>query len=47
MNIKKIVVLGGGTAGWLTANHLGKALSHLPDVEITVLESPDVNYWGR
>lgn len=42
MKIKKIVVLGGGTAGWLTANHLGKALSHLPDVEITVLESPDI-----
>ncbi|WP_257535190.1 tryptophan 7-halogenase [Mycobacterium ulcerans] len=38
--IKKVVVLGGGTAGWMTAAYLGKALQG--NVEITVLEAPSV-----
>lgn len=31
MDIKRILILGGGTAGWLAANHLGKALEHRQD----------------
>jgi tryptophan halogenase len=38
--IKRVVVLGGGTAGWMTAAYLGKALGRT--VEITVLEAPTI-----
>nr|AKQ20699.1 tryptophan-6 halogenase [uncultured bacterium] len=38
--IRKVVVLGGGTAGWMTASYLGKALG--PDVALTVLEAPSI-----
>lgn len=41
MEIKKIAIIGAGTAGWLSANHLGKALQH-HDVAITLIESPDI-----
>lgn len=39
--IKKIAIVGGGTAGWLTANHLGHALLGT-DTEITLIESPTI-----
>jgi tryptophan halogenase len=42
MSIKKIVVVGGGTAGWLAANHLGKKFSNDKNVSITLIESPDI-----
>lgn len=42
MNIKRIAIIGGGTAGWLAANHLGVELRAEPDVEITVIESADI-----
>jgi tryptophan halogenase len=38
--IRKLVILGGGTAGWMSASYLGKALQGT--VEITVLEAPTV-----
>ncbi|MEU5695578.1 tryptophan halogenase family protein [Actinosynnema sp. NPDC020468] len=38
--IKNVVVLGGGTAGWMAASYLGKALG--PAVTITVLEAPSI-----
>ena len=38
--VKRIVVLGGGTAGWMTAAYLGKALQGT--ASITVLEAPSV-----
>ena len=38
--IKNVVILGGGTAGWMTASYLGKALQG--SVRITVLESPTI-----
>ncbi len=38
--IKRIVILGGGTAGWMTASYLGKALQG--SANIIVLESATV-----
>jgi hypothetical protein len=38
--IKDVVILGGGTAGWMTAAYLGKALQGT--VHITVLEAPAI-----
>ena len=38
--ISKVVILGGGTAGWMTAAYLGKALQGT--VDITVLEAPAI-----
>ncbi|SEA07702.1 tryptophan halogenase family protein [Alkalimonas amylolytica] len=40
--IRNIAVVGGGTAGWLVANHLGQAFRHLPDYQITLIESPSI-----
>lgn len=40
---KKIVVVGGGTAGWLTAL---KAQRSYPDLDITVIESKDIGILG-
>ncbi|MGB0937709.1 MAG: tryptophan halogenase family protein [Colwellia sp.] len=42
MDIRKIVIVGGGTAGWLAANHLGKQFKDSPDITITLIESPDI-----
>jgi len=38
--IKQVVILGGGTAGWMTAAYLGKALQGT--VGITLLEAPSI-----
>jgi hypothetical protein len=38
--IKHVAILGGGTAGWMTAAYLGKALGQT--VKITVLEAPSI-----
>jgi len=38
--IKDVVILGGGTAGWMTATYLSKALQGT--VRITVLEAPSI-----
>lgn len=38
--IRNIVILGGGTAGWMAASYLGKALQRT--VTITVLEAPAI-----
>jgi len=42
--IKKIVIVGGGTAGWLAANHLAKNLlaNENNGVEITLVESENI-----
>jgi len=42
MKIKRIAIIGGGTAGWLAANHLGAELVADEEVQITVIESKDV-----
>lgn len=46
MKIRKIAIVGGGTAGWMAANHLGVELSRDPEVEITLIESKDVPVIG-
>lgn len=46
MKIKRIAIVGGGSAGWLAANHLGAELHLDPDIEITVIESEDVPIIG-
>lgn len=39
-SIKRIVILGGGTAGWMCASYLGKSFQGT--VDITVLEAPAI-----
>ena len=45
---RRILIVGGGTAGWLTAAYLAKhlALSERSHLEVTVLESPDIGPIG-
>jgi tryptophan 7-halogenase len=45
---RRILVVGGGTAGWLTAAYLARhlALSERGHLELTVLESPDIGPIG-
>ncbi|MBV8605685.1 MAG: tryptophan 7-halogenase [Pelomonas sp.] len=47
-NTRRILIVGGGTAGWLTAAYLAKALrlAERRQLEITVLESPDIGAIG-
>ena len=40
---KKVVIVGGGTAGWMTASHLKKAL---PGIDITLIESSNIKTVG-
>ena len=40
----RVVVVGGGTSGWMTAAYLSKALDR--DVSITVVESASVGRIG-
>lgn len=46
MKTRRIAILGGGSAGWLAANHLGVELSADPEVEIVVIESADLPIIG-
>ncbi|WP_163934122.1 tryptophan halogenase family protein [Paraferrimonas sp. SM1919] len=43
-SVKNIIIVGGGTAGWLTACHLAKYWQcHLPDsINVTLIESPNI-----
>ena len=41
--MKSIVILGGGTAGWITANAM---IRHWPGCDITLVESPDIGTVG-
>ncbi len=41
---RRILIVGGGTAGWLTAAYLARALG--PAAAITLLESPDIGIIG-
>jgi tryptophan halogenase len=46
MKTNRIAIIGGGTAGWLAANHLGHELRADPEIEITVIESDEVPIIG-
>ena len=46
MTIKKIAIIGGGTSGWLAANHLGRVLKGRSGLSISVIESPDIPIIG-
>ncbi|WP_331345367.1 tryptophan halogenase family protein [Cellvibrio sp. UBA7661] len=46
MKINRVAIVGGGTAGWLAANHLGVELGRDPDIEITLIESKDIPVIG-
>ena len=43
-NINQVVIVGGGTAGWLTAAKLSKKLNSVAKdaVQVTLIESPDI-----
>ena len=45
---RSILIVGGGTAGWLSAAYLAKALALAdnPHLSITLLESPDIGIIG-
>src|ERR1044071_2960491 len=38
--VQRVVILGGGTAGWMAATYLAKALDGA--AEVTVLEAPTI-----
>ena len=46
MRVKNIAIIGGGTAGWLAANHLAVELRAETDITITVIESPEIGIIG-
>ena len=43
LEIKRVIVLGGGTAGWITAGLLAKKHA---GVKVTLIESPDISTIG-
>jgi flavin-dependent dehydrogenase len=46
-NTKKLAIVGGGSAGWMTAMYLNKLFNHDEKVfDITVIESPDIGVIG-
>jgi len=45
LNTKNIIIVGGGTAGWMTANILAYSFRN-NDISITLVESPDVGIIG-
>jgi len=52
-NLKSIVIVGGGTAGWLTAGIIaaehcanGSESDGLIDIKVTLVESPDISTIG-
>src|SRR5688572_15324476 len=42
--LKKIVIVGGGTAGWMAANYLNKAFGE--NIKVTLVESPTISTVG-
>ncbi|WAJ72366.1 tryptophan halogenase family protein [Catenovulum adriaticum] len=42
LSIEEYVIVGGGTAGWITAAILAHSLKHFKNVKIKLVESPDI-----
>src|SRR3954469_16130922 len=49
--LKKVLIVGGGTAGWLAACYLAKAVNAVDprSVQVHLVESPDIGLlaWAR
>ncbi|MEO7433089.1 MAG: tryptophan halogenase family protein [Dokdonella sp.] len=47
-DIKRILIVGGGTAGWLTANYLARSFNSADPraIQIELVESPDIGILG-
>ena len=41
--VKKIVIVGGGSSGWMTAAHL---ITQLSGIQVTLIESSDIPVIG-
>ncbi|MCL1144860.1 tryptophan 7-halogenase [Shewanella marinintestina] len=42
MDIQRVAIVGGGTAGWLAANHLGLTAMAHKSLSVTLIESADI-----
>jgi flavin-dependent dehydrogenase len=43
---KSIVIVGGGTAGWITAGRIAAEHNNNPDIRVTLIESPSIKTIG-
>jgi len=44
--IRKVLIVGGGTAGWMTAAALSKIMGDIPDLKIELVESDEIGTVG-
>jgi len=44
--VKSIVIVGGGTAGWITAGRIAAKYKANPNISVTLVESPAINIIG-